>query len=103
MKNLKCSLHPAARGLAVVALFGAGCASTPFPADQVAASEAAIVGALDAGAAELAPRELKSAQEKMELTRRWIAAKDYRPARWLAEQAQVDAELATMKALQAGF
>jgi Domain of unknown function (DUF4398) len=41
---------------------------------------------------------MQSAQEKLGLTSRWIAARDYEPARWLAEQAQVDAELAEMKA-----
>ena len=39
--------------------------------------------------------------DKLELTRRWIEARDYKPARWLAEQAQVDAELASMKAMGA--
>ena len=98
MRNSKYSLQRVARTLAIILPFGAGCASHPVPTVQIAASEAAIAGALDAGAAEWAPRELKSAQEKMELTKRWIAAKDYQPARWLAEQAQVDAELAAIKA-----
>lgn len=50
---------------------------------------------------ELAAADLKSAQEKMALGKRLIAARDYEPARWLAEQAQVDAELAAMKTASA--
>jgi hypothetical protein len=98
LKNPRYSWQQAAGTLAIVIPFGTGCATHPIPTVQMAASQAAIAGALDAGAAELAPRELKSAQDKMELTKRWIAAKDYQPARWLAEQAQVDAELAAIKA-----
>ena len=51
-----------------------------------------------AGAALYAATELNNAKEKLRLTRRWIEAGDYAPARWLAEQAQIDAELAEVKA-----
>jgi PBP1b-binding outer membrane lipoprotein LpoB len=85
----------------LAALFLAGCAANPAPTEQLARSEAAIAAALDAGAPELATAELESAQAKMKLAQRWIAAKDYKPARWLVEQAQVDAELAAMKAISA--
>lgn len=79
----------------------AGCALHPLPDVQLAVSEAAIVRALEAGAATHAPRELSLATEKLQLSRRWIASRDYEPARWLAEQAEVDAELAAMKAITA--
>jgi Domain of unknown function (DUF4398) len=79
----------------------AACASDPAPNDQLASSEVAIARAMRAGAAELAPTELGLARDKSQLARRWIAASDNRPARWLAEQAQVDAELAEMKAMSA--
>jgi hypothetical protein len=71
----------------------------PLPSAQIASSEAAFGAALEAGAARTAPREIALAREKLTLTRRWIEARDYKPARWLAEQAQVDAELASMKAI----
>jgi Domain of unknown function (DUF4398) len=77
-------------------LLASGCAS--YPTEQLAASRAAIASAAGAGGNEFAPREMNSAQEKFGLSSRWIAARDYEPARWLAEQAQVDAELAEMKA-----
>jgi hypothetical protein len=63
--------------------------------------ERAIAQAAAAGAAEHAPAELALAQEKLALGKRWIAAHDYAPAKWLVEQAQVDAELAGMKAASA--
>jgi hypothetical protein len=76
----------------------AGCAVQALPAEQLAASEAAIARAELAGAALYATAELNNAKEKLRLTRRWIEARDYAPACWLAEQAQVDAELAELKA-----
>jgi uncharacterized protein DUF4398 len=85
--------------LAAAAL--AGCAINPYPALEFAAAESALAEARDAGAAELAPGEWGLAQEKLRLGKRWVAAKDFKPARWLVEQAQVDAELATMKAMSA--
>ncbi len=82
-----------------IAALGCGCAHRSAPIAQVESSQAAIDAALRAGAAQAAPREMALAREKLELTRRWIEARDYKPARWLAEQAQVDAELASMKAM----
>lgn len=82
-----------------VAALAAGCATQAPPTEQIASSEAAIRSALQAGAADAAPGEIALARQKLELTRRWMDAKDYKPARWLAEQAEVDAELASMKAI----
>ncbi len=85
----------------VAGILLAGCAAYPAPTEQLAASESAIASALRAGAIELAADEIKSAQEKMQLAKRWIAAKDHQPAQWLVEQAHVDAELAEIKAMSA--
>lgn len=87
--------------LAIAGALLAGCAAYPAPTEQLGVSESAIAAALDAGAAEHAAADLKSAQEKVKLGKRWIAAKDYQPAGWLVEQARVDAELAGMKAMSA--
>jgi hypothetical protein len=78
-----------------------GCASQPLPAGDVAAAERAIAQARSSGAALWAPRELELAEKKIALTRRWIDAGDAAPARWLAQQAQVDAELAAVRAANA--
>lgn len=87
--------------MTLAAAMVAGCAINPYPAQQFVAAETAIAEARGAGAEELAPGEWRQAQEKMQLGKRWIAAKDYKPALWLVEQAQVDAELAAIKAMSA--
>lgn len=88
-------------GVAVaVALFMAGCASTPAtpsipaPTEQMAVSRAAVNAAVNAGGNEFAPLQLKSAMEKMDGAERAMGEKNYVRARQLAEQAQVDAKLA---------
>ena len=85
----------AAMAVAIAAL--AGCALHPAPTQELASSERAIAAAQAAGAAQLAPADLALASGKLALGRRWVASRDYEPARWLAEQAFVDAELAAMK------
>lgn len=85
---------------ALSALLLGGCASslkTPATAD-VAVSRAAVENARSAGAAELAPEEMRMAREKMMRANQALAAKDYRLAQDLANQAQADAKLAQSKA-----
>jgi Domain of unknown function (DUF4398) len=89
--------------LASIALLGAtaliaACASTPPPTAQMAVATAAVSHALDAGGAELAPAELRSARDKMQRANLAMTAKDYESARTLAEQAQLDAQLGESKA-----
>jgi hypothetical protein len=88
------AIFSAVSGLAV------GCA-TLQSAPNLAFSEAAVRAAKQAGAAELAPAELELATQKLALAKRWMAARDYEPASWLVEQARIDAELATLKAISA--
>lgn len=79
-----------------------GCASThssvPAPTEQIAVSRAAIGAANSAGGSEYAPIQFKSALEKMADAERAMGEKNYVRARLLAEQAQVDAELASAAA-----
>jgi hypothetical protein len=86
-------------GLAAVVM--AGCASVPAPTEQVAVSKAAVANAVSAGGPEFAPTEMRTAQEKLDRANLAMANKDYESARSLAEQAQVDAELAVSKARSA--
>jgi hypothetical protein len=79
---------------ASAALFMAGCASIPAPTEQMAVSRVAVSNASSAGGNEFAPLELKSAMDKMSGAERAMAEKNYVLARQLAEQAQVDAQLA---------
>jgi len=85
----------AAVGLA--ALMGA-CASTPPPTAQMAVSAAAVAHAAGAGSAELAPVEMKSARDKLDRAKVAMTAKDYELAKSLAQEAQIDAQLAEAKA-----
>lgn len=89
-------------GIAVAAaIFVAGCASTPRPVDQMAVSKAAVSNASSAGANEFAPILFKSAMDKMDGAEIAMAGKDYEHARILAEEAQVDADLAAAAARSA--
>ncbi len=76
----------------------AGCASAPAPIEQMAVTRAAISNASSAEADKFAPAQLKSAIEKMDFAERAMIQKDYARARQLAEQAQVDAQLANATA-----
>ena len=83
------------------ALLLAACASTPAPTEQMALSRAAVSNATSAGGNEFAPLQLKSAIDKMDAAERAMTAKDYVRARQLAEQVQVDAQLAEATARSA--
>ena len=76
-----------------------GCASLQTPATaDVADSRAAVDNAARAGAADLAPDEMRSAREKMRMANQALKDRDYKTARDLADQAQADAKLAQSKA-----
>ncbi|HXI38109.1 MAG TPA: DUF4398 domain-containing protein [Burkholderiales bacterium] len=79
----------------VVAALMAACANAPT--EQLAVSKAAVANAVDTGAPEFAPVEMRSAQEKMDRANQAMAAKKYDQAQWMAQQAQVDAQLAVTK------
>jgi len=91
------SLHRHRRTLSAMFVALAACASVPPPTGQMAVSRAAVANAAGAGAGEFAPMELKSAQDKMERAGRAMTREDYAVARTLAEEAQLDAQLAEKK------
>ena len=93
-------MHRIVVSVAAVILI-AGCASTPAPTEQMAVSRAAVINASSAGANEFAPLQLRSATEKMDAAERAMTEKDYARARQLAEQAQIDAQLAAATARSA--
>lgn len=82
---------------AVLALSACASDKTPATAD-VAVSRAAVANATSAGAADLAPAEMQSAREKLMRANQALAAKDYKTAQDLANQASADAQLAQSKA-----
>jgi hypothetical protein len=83
----------------IALLLATGCSSMKTPATaDIAVSKAAVEDAAGAGGADYAPTEMKSAREKITLANRAMAAKDYKRASELANEAQADAKLAQGKA-----
>ncbi len=80
---------------AVVTL--SACGGTPKPKTEIALSQTAVQNAELSGAQNLAPIELRKAKEKQSLAESAISTKNYNTAKQLAEQAEVDAELARAK------
>jgi hypothetical protein len=84
-------------GAATILALGCTSLKTPATAD-VAVSKAAVDNAAGAGGAQFAPVEMTAAREKLALANKAMVVKDYKLARDMASQAQVDAKLAQGKA-----
>ncbi len=84
--------------LAAGALAVAGCASSVSPAPSIAAGAASVEAARSAGAPELAAVNINEARTKLEKARALATAGDEVGAMRMAEQADVDAQLARAKA-----
>jgi len=76
----------------------AACASTPPPTDELTRAENAIKRAEEARVADYASPELTSAREKLVAARDAVTREDMAAAARLANQASLDAEVATAKA-----
>ena len=99
MKNLSTlMLHSIS---VTAALLMTGCASIPAPTEQIAVSKVAVESANSAGGNEFAPLQLKSVMDKMDAAERAMTVENYALAKRLAEQAQVDAQLASATARSA--
>jgi len=72
----------------------AGCATTPIPNEKIAVAKASVQRAEQSGAPELAPVEMATARDKLSRAEKAAADRDVQPATELAEQANVDAQLA---------
>ena len=77
-----------------LALTAAGCATTPIPNERIAVAKASVQRAEQSGAPELAPVEMATARDKLSRAEKAAADRDAQPATELAEQANVDAQLA---------
>ncbi|MDL2337736.1 MAG: DUF4398 domain-containing protein [Pseudomonadota bacterium] len=93
MKTLILSTLLASSALAVT-----GCANTHSPSPSIAAGAASVEAARSAGAPELAAVEINEARIKLDRARALAAAGDERGAIRVAEEADVDAQLARAKA-----
>jgi DNA repair ATPase RecN len=89
VKSIKGAAVCAAAMLALAA-----CASSPIPNEKIAVAKASVQHAEQSGAQELAPVELSAARDKLQRAEKAAADHDAEPATMLAEQANVDAELA---------
>jgi hypothetical protein len=78
----------------------AACASTPIPNEKIAVARASVQRAEQSGAPELAPVEMAAARDKLARAEKAAADRNAEPATQLAEQANVDAELAEATARQ---
>lgn len=81
---------------AIPLLMLGGCASTPLPSEKLAVAEAAVRQANTSATSENAARELQVALDKLTSARQAVADKDYERAARLAEQAQLDAQVAEL-------
>src|SRR5271166_1829608 len=79
----------------VVTVVGlAACASNPAADEKIAVAKASLQRAEASGAPEFAPVELATARDKLAGAEKANADRKLQPATMLAEQANVDAELA---------
>jgi hypothetical protein len=101
-ENVKLDLAKLLKGAAVTtAVWGlAACASTPIPNEKIAVAKDSVRRAEQSGAPELAPVELATAKDKLNRAEKAAADRDAQPATMLAEQANVDAQLAEATAAQ---
>lgn len=99
-KLCRLSTYQVMAGVAAVVLIS-GCASVPAPIEQMDIAKAALSNANRAGGDEFAPQQFELAKTKMEAAKRAMQEENYRYARQLAEQVQVDAELAAIMARSA--
>ena len=75
-----------------------GCASAPLPVEQLAVAEASVQHATTTSTSESAPGELQLATSKLASARQAVTSKDNERAKQLAEQAEVDALAAEIRA-----
>jgi hypothetical protein len=76
----------------------AACASTPLPNESMAVAEAAVTRASNPGTSEAAPAALAVAVNKLASSRAALTRGEMETARWLAEQAALDAQVADSQA-----
>ncbi len=76
----------------------AGCSSTHIPTEKMAVAEAAVQRANTSSTSENAAAELQLAKDTLTNARKAMNDKDYKLAGQLAEEAEVDAQVAVLHA-----
>jgi glycerol-3-phosphate dehydrogenase len=92
------SIQIGASAIAVMTLLAGGCSAHRQPVAAVAKAELAVTQADQTTAPQYAELELKLAREKLAEAKDHLQNKDYKEARWYADEALVDAQLAEVKA-----
>ena len=75
-------------------------AATPIASEKLAVAKASVQRAEQSGAPELAPVEMAAAREKLAQAEKAAADRAVKPTNLLAEQADIDAQLAEATAQQ---
>jgi hypothetical protein len=78
----------------------AACASSPVADEKIAVAKASIQRAEQSGAPQAAPVELAEARDKLSRAEKANTDHDMQPATVLAEQANIDAQVAEASAQQ---
>ncbi len=86
-------IRSAIAGATVAMVLGA-CAAGPIPNEKIAVAQQSVQRAEQAGATEFAPVELSTARDKLQSAQNAATNHDGEQATRLAEQANVDAQLA---------
>jgi hypothetical protein len=76
-------------------------AANPIPNEKVAVAKSSVQRAEQSGAPELAPVEMAAAREKLARAEKALTDHEPKPATMLAEQADIDAQVAEATAQQA--
>jgi hypothetical protein len=87
-------LTQGAAACAVILIGVAACVSTPIPNEKIAVAKASVQRAEQSGAPEFAPVEMAAARDKLTRAERAATDRQAEPADRLAEQANIDAQLA---------
>ncbi len=93
-------LRGLAGALAVITVCLSACASSPLADEKIAVATASVQRADQAGAPQAAPVELAAARDELAQASKANAAHDLKVATSLAEQANVDAQVAEAAAQQ---
>jgi hypothetical protein len=94
MRTKLSRLTKGAATIGATVLVLAACASNPVADEKIAVAKASLQRAEGSGAPEFAPVQLAAARDKLARAEKANADHDLKPATNLAEQANVDAELA---------
>lgn len=101
MNNALSILTRAAFALLATTAGAAAYASNPVADEKIAVARASIDRAEQSGAPQAAPVELATARDKLARAEKANADHDRKPAALLADQANIDAQVAEAMALQA--